>query len=127
MADAQVQVKYVQTKRGHKSLVHNGYRYNDLLEVSFENVLCNSYTHNGIIVKFGHLHNHQPEHEQLKGRSCSSAHHYEEAVSKLRTPEWDDDMHHMVEQLPTFHSCKTSYIHQTVQLSPTVALCYKMN
>lgn len=78
-------------------------------------------THNGNIVKFGHLHNHQPEHEQQKVNEILESIKkrcreeiipvptvYEEEVSKVRTPEWDDDMHHMVEQLQTFHECKTS-------------------
>ncbi|KAJ8307731.1 hypothetical protein KUTeg_014717, partial [Tegillarca granosa] len=133
MAGAQVQVKYVQTKRGHQSLVHNGYRYNvkfrrndrTYWKCHLKTCSATVNTHNGIIVKFRHLHNHQPEHEQLKVNEILESIKkrcreevvpvptiYEEEVSKLRTPEWDDDMHHMEEQLPTFHSCKTSLYHQ---------------
>lgn len=139
MAYAQVQVKYVPTKRGQQSLVHNNYRYNVKLrrndrtywKCHLKTCPATVNTHNGIIVKFGHLHNHQPEHEQLKvdeilrslKRRCREdvvpvPTIYEEELSKLRTTEWDDDMHRTVEHFPTFHSCKTSLYHQRTKLLP---------
>ena len=37
---------------------------------------------------------------------------YEEELTKLRTPEWNDDTRQIIEQLPTYYSCKTALYHQ---------------
>jgi hypothetical protein len=37
---------------------------------------------------------------------------YEEELIKLRTPESNDDTRQIIEQLPTYYSCKTALYHQ---------------
>ena len=131
MANAQVQpLQYVQNKFGRDSLVLGGHRYrvknkrNNRVYWRCTITACPSTvnTHEGHLVKIGPPHNHQANQSKIevikimqtmkqraKNEVTPIQAIYEEELVKLRTPEWnDDDTRQIVEQLPTYYSCKTS-------------------
>ncbi|CAG2184746.1 unnamed protein product [Mytilus edulis] len=134
MANAQVQtLQYAQNKFGIDSLVLGGHRYrvknkrNNRVYWRCTIPACPSTvnTHEGHLVKIGPPHNHQANQSKIevikimqtmkqraKNEVTPIQAIYEEELVKLRTPEWNDDTKQIVEQLPTYYSCKTSLYHQ---------------
>ena len=45
---------------------------------------------------------------------------YEEELVKLRNHEWNDDIHQLVANIPTFQSCKGQLYNQRQKLHPTL-------
>jgi hypothetical protein len=43
---------------------------------------------------------------------------YDQEVNKLRNPEWNEDAHKVVEQLPTFESSRGSFYNERVKIIP---------
>ncbi|CAC5361063.1 unnamed protein product [Mytilus coruscus] len=79
----------------------------------------------GHLVKKGLPHNHQANQSKIevikimqtmkqraKKEDTPIQSIYEEELVKLRTPEWNDNTKQIVEQLPTYYSCKTTHYHQ---------------
>ncbi|CAG2213979.1 unnamed protein product [Mytilus edulis] len=115
MANAQVQtLQYAQNKFGIDSLVFGGHRYrvknkrNNRVYWRCTIPACPSTvkTHEGHLVKLCPPHNHQANQSKIEYKRSK------EELVKLRTPEWNDDTKQIVEQLPTYYSCKTSLYHQ---------------
>jgi len=89
-------------------------------------------TLNNIPVGFNLIHNHPANEAKLEAKKTllyikkrcreetTPVHAiYDQEIAKLRTPEWDDQTQRMVENLPTFPSCKTSLYHQLTPNLPT--------
>jgi hypothetical protein len=134
MTNAQLQaLQYVQNKFGSERLVLGGHRFrvknrrNDRVYWRCSIPVCPATvnTHEGHPVKFGLPHNHtanQPKIEMMKVMQTMKQRAkaevtpiptiYEEELTKLRTPECNDDTRQIIEQLITYYSCKTALYHQ---------------
>ena len=139
MANAQLQIKFVDNERGGQSLVHNDFRFvaknrrNDRVywRCAVRTCPATIRTLNNIPVGFNDIHNHQPDRIKLQVSSTMGAikkrcreetkavpQIYHEEIAKLRTPEWDDDTQDVVKQLPTYQSCHSILYRQRSKLLP---------
>ncbi|KAK3097880.1 hypothetical protein FSP39_014087 [Pinctada imbricata] len=126
MANAQLRVQFVRNERGNPSLVYNDNQYVVKLRrdertywrCSVRACPATVRTLNNILVGSNGTHNHSPDRIQLQvdkvmntiksrcreeTKPCPQI--YQEVVSGLRNPKWDDDTQRMVERLPTYQSC----------------------
>ncbi|KAK3093890.1 hypothetical protein FSP39_021504 [Pinctada imbricata] len=139
MANAQLRVQFVRNERGNPSLVYNDNRYVVKLRrdertywrCSVRACPATVRTLNNILVGSNGTHNHSPDRIQLQvdevmntiksrcreeTKPCPQI--YQEVVSGLRNPKWDDDTQRMVERLPTYQSCHNVLHQQRSKLLP---------
>lgn len=133
MANAQLQVSFVDNERGGQSLVYQNYRFqvktrrDDRVYWRCAVRTCRATinTLNNIPVKFNIQHNHPANPAKLEAnkvlqhikKRCRQETTpvpsiYKQEIAKLRTPEWNDDTQRMVEELPTFPFLKSSLYRQ---------------
>jgi len=136
MANAQVQVKFVTNERGGESLVYNDFRYvvknrrNERVywRCAVRTCPATLRTHNNIPLAANRIHNHVPDpikfqvsravnniKKRCREETKPVPQIYHEEIAKLRTPEWDEATHDLVEQLPTYQTCHTSLYRQTTR------------
>ncbi|VDI54109.1 Hypothetical predicted protein [Mytilus galloprovincialis] len=129
MANAQLQVKSNTNRLGNKNLVHSGFKFQaknkrgirTYWKCSTANCPVTINTLNNIPTKVSANHNHGSDHMQLKVDDvlqrmkvrCTNELTpiptiYEEELVKLRTDDWNDDIQELVENIPTFPSCKNT-------------------
>lgn len=141
MANAQLDVSFIEYERGGQSLVYQGHRFqvknrrHERVYWRCAVITCPATirTLNNIPVGFNLIHNHSANKAKLEAKKtllyikkrCREETTplraiYDQDIAKLRTPEWDDQTQRMVDNLPTFPSCKTSLYHQRTQLIPNL-------
>ncbi|KAJ8311773.1 hypothetical protein KUTeg_010675 [Tegillarca granosa] len=134
-------LEFVKNKHGGDSLIFNGYQYqvknrrNDRVywKCHVTNCTATFNTYQNHIVKFGNVHNHPSEESQIDCMKMLEAIKkrcryevrpipsiYEESVSRLRNQDWNDETRDIVEQLPTFYSCKSSLYRQRATTRPPI-------
>lgn len=139
MANAQLQITFVDNECCGQSLVYQDYRFqvknrrNDRAYWRCSTRTCPATirTLNNIPIGFNLVHNHPPNPAKLEAnkvlqfikKRCREEITpvptiYKQEIAKPRTPEWNDDTQRMVEQLPTFPSLKSSLYRQREDLIP---------
>lgn len=124
---------FVTHRLGNQNLVHNGFKF--LMKSKREGRCCWQYssrncpatinTRNNLPTKVSPNHNHKSDRMQLqdgevlrrmkdrfKEELTAIPTIYEEELVRLRNPEWNDTTQQLVENVTTFHSCKTSLYHK---------------
>lgn len=143
MANAQLDVTFTTNRLGKQNLIHNGFKFHiktrrgDRIYWQCSTRGCHSTinTLNSIPTKIARNHNHQPDPTKLKVESILQTMKdrsrdeltpiptiYEEELVKLRNREWNDDTQQLVQQIPTFQSCKDQFYnqrHKTLPALPT--------
>jgi len=129
MAEAQIDVKFIPTKRGGNNLEHGGYIYRSnrvkgsrtYWKCTVSGCPATLNTHNDIPVGFGrHRHNHQSDHaavvakqimhcitNRCKDEICPIPSIFAEEITNLRDNDWDEESKTVIEHLPTFYSAKS--------------------
>ena len=141
MANAQLDIQFVTNRLGNQTLVHNGYKFrvktrkNDRVYwiCTTRNCTATINTLNSIPTKLQINHNHDNDRVQLnvdkvlqsikqrcKEETTPVPTIYEQEVTKHRNIEWNDDTHRMVQQLPTFESCRGQLYNQRAKLIPAL-------
>jgi len=139
MANAQVRVKFVENIRGGVSLVHDYYRYvvkskrDDTIywRCSVRSCPARIRTVNNVPVAPNSEHNHNADPGKIVAsqimtnvkKRCREEikpvpQIYNEELSKLRTPDWDDIDADVAEKLPTYQSCHSSLYRQRSKTLP---------
>ncbi|XP_060065086.1 uncharacterized protein LOC132545413 [Ylistrum balloti] len=139
MANYQVQVEFTTNKRGGRTLhqagfsymVKNNYRDTTYWRCCIRDCPATINTRDDIPAKMGHQHNHQPNRFQVEVKKVMNSIKkrcreerkavpaiYDEEIAHLQTLDWTDDKRRMVEQIPTYPSCKTSLYHSRAKLLP---------
>ncbi|CAC5375503.1 unnamed protein product [Mytilus coruscus] len=141
MANAQLEISFVTNRLGNQNLVHNGFKFQIksrrgercYWQCSSRNCPATINTCNNLPTKVSPNHNHQSDRMQLqvdevlkrmKDRSKEELTAiptiYEAELVRLRNPEWNDATQQLVENVPTFQSCKTSLYHQRHKTLPAL-------
>jgi len=141
MANAQLDIRFVTNRLGNQNLVHNGYKFRVKYRrrnrcywtCTTSNCPATMNTLDNIPTKMPTEHNHPNHQTELKveevlrviKKRCGEdtlpiPSIYEEEVCKLRNREWDEDMLKVVEQLPTFQSCKGRCYNERAKLIPAL-------
>ena len=132
-------VQFVTNRLGNQSLVHNGFQYRVKQRrdnrcywiCTTRNCRATINTLDSIPVKLPDAHNHPNHQTKLKVDSVLKSIKkrcreettpiptiYDQEVNKLRNPEWNEDAHKVVEQLPTFESSRGSFYNERVKIIP---------
>lgn len=141
MANAILQVKFVTNRLGNQNLVHNGFKFQaknrrgerTYWKCSTANCPATINTLNNIPTKVSANHNHESDNVQLKvdvvlqsmKKRCIDELTpvptiYEEELVKLRTDDWNDDTQELVENIPTFPSCKSAMYNKRKKTLPVL-------
>ena len=139
MANALLNVQFVTNRLGNQSLVHNGFQYRIKQRrdnrcywiCTTRNCRATINTLDNILVKLPDAHNHPNHQTKLKVDSVLKSIKkrcreettpiptiYDQEVNKLRNPEWNEDAHKVVEQLPTFKSSRGSFYNERAKIIP---------
>lgn len=141
MANAQINVEFIENSKGGQSLVYNNFRF-QIKSRRDERVYwrcavrtcpATIRTLNKIPIGFNLQHNHASDPHKLQVSKVMNAIKkrcreeadpvptiYDEEIAKLRTPEWDDNTEQMVEKLPTFQSARSILYRQRSKLLPNL-------
>ena len=127
MANAQLDNQFVTNGLGNQTVVHNCFKFrvkpckNDRVywNLTTRNCTATINTGNSITTKLQINHNHENDRIQLhvdrvlqnikrrcKDETTPVTTIYEQEVTQFRNNEWNDDTYRLVQQLPTFESCR---------------------
>ncbi|CAG2246348.1 unnamed protein product [Mytilus edulis] len=141
MANAQLDIQFVTNRLGNQSIIHNGYQFRVKTRrdervywiCTTRNCPATLDTRNNIPTKLPNGHNHDSHKVKLKvdeilqtiKKRCREETTpvptiYEQEVIKLRNPEWNDETQEIVENLPTFESCRGSFYNERSKLIPAL-------
>jgi len=129
MANAQLQIDFLENGRGGHYLLHAGYKYsiqkrrNDRVywRCVLRQCAATLITLNSILVSLGQNHNHPTDTVSLAAdafinnvkKRCREEVSpiptiFDEELGKLRSREYDDDVGDMIRKIPTFESCRAA-------------------
>ena len=135
MAGAILNVEFLETNRGGRQLIWNGYTYRQnnkrdtwiswkCVDKNCRTTMC---TRDDVPTKLGNVHNHIPDRAAVEGRKILSVIRlrdktelkpipsiYDEEISKLRDAPWDAQTREIAVNLPTFDTKKSS-LYRTCQ------------
>jgi hypothetical protein len=137
MANAQLNVSFIENERGGQSLVYRfqvkNRRHESLLAVCSYNLSNNCVqqlsehlsTYQLALTWYNHPANEAKKtllyiKKRCREETTSVYAIYDQEIAKVRMPEWDYQTQRIVENLPTFPSCKTSLYHQRTHLIPNL-------
>jgi hypothetical protein len=141
MANAQIQVAFLENGRGGNYLLHAGYKFSvksrqAQREICYWDCVIRDCparvtTLDNIPVAFKRDHNHASDHigqaesvflNDVKKRCREEVVPiptiYDEELGKLRDRECDDDVEDMIRKIPTFESCRQSLYNNRSKLMP---------
>ncbi|KAJ8317136.1 LOW QUALITY PROTEIN: hypothetical protein KUTeg_005040 [Tegillarca granosa] len=119
--NAQLDVIFTTNRLGNQSLIHNGYNFHiktrrgDRIywQCSTRDRRATINILNSIPTKIAGNHNHQPDSytPNYETEPETNLHQYTSSMwkIKLRNREWNDDTQQLVQQIPTFLSCKGQF------------------
>ncbi|XP_069136696.1 uncharacterized protein [Argopecten irradians] len=130
MANAQINLKFVDNRLGGQNLAHDGHLYRikftrgerTYWRCTVSTCPATVNTRNRILVGFGrHPHSHPANHASIVAKEIMSyvktrsqrevrpiPSIYQEEVTKLRDSDWDDEARAVVQQIPTFNSARSA-------------------
>ena len=141
MANAQLDIQFVTNRVGNQTLVHNGFKFrvktrkNDRVYwiCTTRNCTATINTRNSMPTKLQNNHNHENDRIKLdvdrvlqnikrrcKDETTPVPTICEQEVTQLRNNEWNDDTNRLVQQLPTFESCRGQLYNQRAKLIPAL-------
>lgn len=141
MAGALLHVEFLETNRGGRHLLWNGYTYRQnnkrdtwiswkCLDKNCRATLC---TRDDVPSKIGQQHNHQPDRAAVEARKIINTVKsraktelkplpsiYDEEITKLRDAPWDAQTLDIASKLPTFESKRSSFYRNRQKVLPPI-------